>query len=105
MLQVALHGGHWVVQAEAVEVSSEPSTSRVEPYNWARQWYPVAHIADLEPGRPHPLELLGQRLVVWRDDTAMWRCFLNRCPHRLAPLSGLLQLIPVVWVVSPLSEW
>eukprot|EP00884_Botryococcus_braunii_P016056 jgi/Botrbrau1/3133/Bobra.0070s0105.1 len=27
------------------------------------------------------------RLVVWKDGAGQWRCFADRCPHRLVPLS------------------
>ena len=37
---------------------------------------------------PHPKELLGVRLVLWRNAQGAWSCFEDRCPHRLAPLSG-----------------
>ena len=63
-----------------------------ESFDWQRQWYPLAFIEDLDPGRPHALELLGRRLVVWRDSQQQWRAFEDRCPHRLAPLSGKLAL-------------
>ena len=57
-------------------------------YDWAKQWYPLAFVEDLDPKVPHPMELLGQRLVLWRDAQKQWRCFQDKCPHRLAPLSG-----------------
>ncbi|EIE25095.1 Rieske-domain-containing protein, partial [Coccomyxa subellipsoidea C-169] len=41
----------------------------------------------LDPKVPHPKELLGMRLVLWRDAQGVWRCFEDKCPHRLAPLS------------------
>lgn len=56
-------------------------------YEWAKQWYPLAFVEDLDPKVPHAMELLGQRLVLWRDAQERWRCFQDKCPHRLAPLS------------------
>jgi hypothetical protein len=32
-------------------------------FDWGKQWYPMAIAADLDPGRPHAVELLGQPLV------------------------------------------
>lgn len=58
------------------------------PLDWARQWYPVELIADLDPSRPHQVTVLGRDLVLWRDSQGDWRAFEDRCPHRLAPLSG-----------------
>ncbi len=40
-----------------------------------------------DPSRPHPLELLGRKLVLWCDGGGAWRCNEDACPHRLAPLS------------------
>ena len=59
-------------------------------FDWAKQWYPLGVISYLDPKVPHPVELLGQRLVLWRDGQGQWRCFEDKCPHRLAPLSGVL---------------
>lgn len=64
-------------------------------YDWARQWYPLAFVEDLDPTRPHPMELLGKRIVLWRDSSKQWRCFEDRCPHRLAPLSGSTPFLSV----------
>lgn len=61
-----------------------------EGFDWARQWYPVAFVDDLDPTKPHSIELLGKRLVLWRDADKRWRTFEDKCPHRLAPLSGEL---------------
>ncbi len=57
-------------------------------FDWAKQWYPVAFVDDLDPLKPHSIELLGKRLVLWRDAEKRWRTFEDKCPHRLAPLSG-----------------
>ncbi|CAL5222833.1 g5257 [Coccomyxa viridis] len=56
-------------------------------FDWEKQWYPLAFIEDLDPKVPTPVQLLGQRLVLWRDSQQQWRCFADICPHRLAPLS------------------
>lgn len=69
-----------------IQEPSEEST-----FDWARQWYPLAFVEDLDPGRPHAMELLGKRLVIWYDSQQKkWTAFEDRCPHRLAPLSGAL---------------
>lgn len=41
--------------------------------------------------RPHALKLLGKRMVAWRDGGGTWRVLQDRCPHRIVPLSGLIQ--------------
>ena len=30
-----------------------------ESFTWTEQWYPVAVVADLDPGKPHATKLLG----------------------------------------------
>lgn len=59
------------------------------PFDWWRQWYPVALTRDLDPTSLTKATLLGRELVLWKEGGAggQWRCFLDRCPHRLAPLS------------------
>ncbi|CAN0522667.1 unnamed protein product, partial [Ectocarpus sp. 12 AP-2014] len=51
------------------------------------QWYPVLSLKDTDPGRAHPVQLLGKDLVVWRNKEERWSCFDDRCPHRAAPLT------------------
>ncbi|CAL8461986.1 g1517 [Coccomyxa elongata] len=73
---------------EDLPSSLEQETQKeLQPFNWAKQWYPMAFVQDLNAKVPHPVELLSQRLVLWCDGEGEWRCFQDKCPHRLAPLS------------------
>lgn len=46
-------------------------------------------VSYLDKSRPKSLTVLGRKLAVWyHAPSATWRCFEDRCPHRLAPLSG-----------------
>jgi len=55
---------------------------------WAEQWWPLGFAAHTSRAAPVAVTLLGAPLVVWWDDSAgAWRCTLDRCSHRLAPLS------------------
>eukprot|EP00232_Nephroselmis_pyriformis_P022294 CAMPEP_0182866418 /NCGR_PEP_ID=MMETSP0034_2-20130328/8194_1 /TAXON_ID=156128 /ORGANISM="Nephroselmis pyriformis, Strain CCMP717" /LENGTH=492 /DNA_ID=CAMNT_0024998745 /DNA_START=41 /DNA_END=1515 /DNA_ORIENTATION=- len=56
-------------------------------FDWANQWYPVHFIDDLDPSRPEQVTVLGRAYVLWQDGAGEWRCFVDLCPHRLAPLS------------------
>ncbi len=49
-------------------------------------WYPVAEPDDIAPG-PLGVRLLGQNIVLWRDDSGALTAAPDRCPHREAPLS------------------
>jgi phenylpropionate dioxygenase-like ring-hydroxylating dioxygenase large terminal subunit len=61
--------------------------SEAETFQWMQQWYPVAVVEFLDPTKPHAFQLLGKNVVLWRDGNQQWRCFVDACPHRLAPLS------------------
>ena len=52
------------------------------PHRRFKQWYPIAVPEYLDPKRPHPLTILGKRVVVWQDGSGAWRCFDDACPHR-----------------------
>jgi phenylpropionate dioxygenase-like ring-hydroxylating dioxygenase large terminal subunit len=51
-----------------------------------RYWHPVAWTTD-DADAPHPVELLGDRLVVWRDADGAARCLDDLCVHRGTALS------------------
>ena len=57
-------------------------------FNFWQHWYPLLPVEDLAPHRPTPATLLGIPLVIWKPiDSSVYQIFLDRCPHRLAPLS------------------
>jgi phenylpropionate dioxygenase-like ring-hydroxylating dioxygenase large terminal subunit len=57
-------------------------------FNFFQHWYPISPLEDLRVDRPVSFTLLGQPLVIWKKNTdSHFRVFLDRCPHRLAPLS------------------
>ncbi|KAM3572772.1 hypothetical protein VYU27_005246 [Nannochloropsis oceanica] len=67
-----------------------------EAFDWWKQWYPVALTRDLDSAVPTKVTLLGRDLVLWKEGAVAaaasgnppaWRCFIDRCPHRMAPLS------------------
>ena len=45
-------------------------------------------MADLVADRPTSAQLLGMPIVIWKPSASShYRAFIDRCPHRLAPLS------------------
>ncbi len=57
-------------------------------FDFFQHWYPVIPVEDLDPLKPTKVILLGISLVVWKPvNSEKYRVFLDRCPHRLAPLS------------------
>jgi phenylpropionate dioxygenase-like ring-hydroxylating dioxygenase large terminal subunit len=72
----------------------QPSLTRLpggddpDRFDWNEAWYPVYYIEDLDKAKPNPFTLLDEDLAIWWEDaTQSWRTLLDRCPHRLAPLS------------------
>lgn len=49
-------------------------------------WYAAAWISEIGE-RPFARQLLGEQVVMFRDGDGKVRALINRCPHRLAPLS------------------
>ncbi|CAM9176121.1 unnamed protein product [Ectocarpus sp. 13 AM-2016] len=80
-------------RSSAVDSDSSPGVVAASPagkedlFDWNKQWYPVLSLKDTDPGRAHPVQLLGKDLVVWRNKEERWSCFDDRCPHRAAPLT------------------
>ena len=57
-------------------------------FNFFQHWYPISPVEDLDAKRPTAVTILGLHLVIWKPSTSeTYRVFLDRCPHRLAPLS------------------
>ncbi len=57
-------------------------------FNFWQQWYPLSPVEDLNPQIPTTVTVLGIQLVIWKPQNAdSYQVFLDRCPHRLAPLS------------------
>ena len=52
-----------------------------------RFWQPVYHCADLEPGAPVPLRIMGEDFTLYRGETGGVHLVAPRCPHRGAQLS------------------
>ena len=49
-------------------------------------WLPIGSAQSLVGDIPVSVELVGEKLVVWRNG-ATWSVMRDACPHRLAPLS------------------
>ena len=57
-------------------------------FDFFQQWYPLLPIEDIDNKKPTTATLLGIPLVIWKSPLSeTHQVFLDRCPHRLAPLS------------------
>ncbi|CEM40133.1 unnamed protein product [Vitrella brassicaformis CCMP3155] len=77
--------GTFTLPTEHHQPAADSSSGR-EQYNWLQAWYPVLLSESADRGRAHAVRVLGSSFCVWHDGNA-WRCYVDRCPHRLAPLS------------------
>lgn len=50
-------------------------------------WYVASWSEDLVTGQPMAVQLLGEHIVLWRSPSNQVNALVDRCPHRLAPLS------------------
>lgn len=62
-----------------------------DSFVWTRQWYPVLPLEfldglDLEK-KPFPIEILNQKLVIWKTSGDQYSILQDTCIHRRAPLS------------------
>jgi 5,5'-dehydrodivanillate O-demethylase oxygenase subunit len=51
-------------------------------------WQPVYHGADLRPGRPVPLRIMGEDFTLYRGESGEVHLVEPRCPHRGTQLSS-----------------
>src|SRR5713101_2944237 len=51
-----------------------------------RYWYPVAATAELDDNPVKAVKLLGESLVLFRDQKGRLGLLDERCPHRRVPL-------------------
>ncbi|MBX2886526.1 MAG: aromatic ring-hydroxylating dioxygenase subunit alpha [Granulosicoccus sp.] len=51
------------------------------------RWYPVCKTVEVRQDRPVAAQVLGQKLVLWRNELNEIQCITDHCPHRGAPLS------------------
>lgn len=55
-------------------------------FDWDAQWYPIAVAEFTDKSKIHPVQFLNQDIALWHDG-AQWNAFLDKCPHRLVPLT------------------
>jgi len=53
----------------------------------ANSWYVASWSEDLAIGAPMAVQILGEPIVLWRSPSQQVSALIDRCPHRLAPLS------------------
>lgn len=51
------------------------------------RWYPLCKTVEVRIDRPYAAQVLGRKLVLWRDQDGQIQCIEDYCPHRGAPLS------------------
>jgi len=86
--------GHPRLAAATPADSSSSSGSRASAVQDApvrpsfnNTWYPVAHSSQVVADQVFATRLLGEPIVVYRDENGEATCVRDVCPHRSAPLS------------------
>src|SRR5262249_37196969 len=67
-----------------------------------RCWHPVSFASDVQRA-PCPVDLLGERLVLWRDRRGVARAMADLCIHRGTALS--LGTVEGDEIVCPYHGW
>jgi 5,5'-dehydrodivanillate O-demethylase len=49
-------------------------------------WHPIAHSAEIGPGKAKPVRVMGEDLTLFRGETGQPFVVEARCPHRAMPL-------------------
>ncbi|CAA7408136.1 unnamed protein product [Spirodela intermedia] len=80
----AAEDGMVLIQAE--EEASQHEKAAAE-YDWREEWYPLYLTAEVPIDSPLGLTVFHKQLVLYRDGGGVFRCYEDRCPHRLAKLS------------------
>lgn len=92
---VATVNGVGELPSSAASVASDIDQSTDVPKGirpLQNNWWPVSVVTSLQADRPNAIELLGQKLVLFREDGGTndqgeWQCLADQCAHRFAPLS------------------
>lgn len=83
------------LHSNTLQPAQERTTSSSSSFVWSQYWYPVHVVDQVDPSRPHAIQLLGKQLVLWRDSQGVWRCNEDACPHRyvatVAPAAAAVQ--------------
>ncbi|KAH9615249.1 hypothetical protein KSS87_013708 [Heliosperma pusillum] len=70
------------------DVLVDPSkVAEVVDYDWTEEWYPLYLSKNVPDDAPLGLTVFHKQLVLYRDAAGEFRCYEDRCPHRLAKLS------------------
>ena len=81
------------VRTATEQVAQSPSVETTpraewETFRWRENWYPIVFTKTTDKKKPTRVELFGDPIVLWFDHVEnRWAAMLDRCPHRLAPLS------------------
>src|SRR5438876_9886030 len=54
---------------------------------WRRYWLPFGAVGELDRNPIRPVRLLGEDLVVYKDESGNYGLLDRHCPHRRADLS------------------
>lgn len=70
---------------ESIAANASDDKPDIRPFH--QNWWPVSVLDALNPTRPNGLEVLGKKIVAFRNNDESWNVMDDRCSHRFAPLS------------------
>ncbi|XP_068648117.1 protein TIC 55, chloroplastic [Aristolochia californica] len=74
-------------EAENVLLPEGEEEKIVGKYDWREEWYPLYLTEQVPDDAPLGLSVFDKQLVLYKDGDGVFRCYEDRCPHRLAKLS------------------
>lgn len=75
-----------VVDSAVIDEEIKGESEKVQ-YDWTEEWYPLYLTENVPDDAPLGLTVFDKQLVLYRDGKGEFRCYEDRCPHRLAKLS------------------
>ncbi|KAF6137876.1 hypothetical protein GIB67_014005 [Kingdonia uniflora] len=78
---------HGILLGRDVGEEEKVEDSEKVEYDWKEEWYPLYLTQNVPDDAPLGLTVYDKQLVVYKDGEGVFRCYQDRCPHRLAKLS------------------
>ncbi|MDJ0714973.1 MAG: Rieske 2Fe-2S domain-containing protein [Prochloraceae cyanobacterium] len=76
-----------IVERTTSEIEQITAKKTEQIFQWSKNWYPLSPISYLNPSIPNAIELLGKKLVIWKNNLGDWVVMDDVCPHKLIELS------------------
>ncbi|KAK9130285.1 hypothetical protein Sjap_010772 [Stephania japonica] len=72
---------------ESIIGEEESGQGEAVEYDWREEWYPLYLTKNVPDDAPLGLTVFDRHLVLYKDGAGVFRCYEDKCLHRLAKLS------------------